>query len=51
MMAELRGDLRPWYWDEPAELIQFKLQVEPQELRRGASELRAELEAWQALLD
>ena len=50
-MAELRGELRPWYLAEPAEVVQFKLQVEPQELRRGARELRAELEAWQAVLD
>jgi hypothetical protein len=51
LMAELRGELRPWYLAEPAEVVQFKLQVEPQELRRGARELRAELEAWQAVLD
>jgi hypothetical protein len=48
LVVELRGELRPWYWDEPAEVVQFRLQVEPEELRRGARELRAELEAWQA---
>jgi len=51
LMVELRGELRRGYWDEPAEVIQFKLQVEPQELRRGARELRAELEGWQALFE
>ena len=46
LVAELRGELRPWYWEEPADVVQFKLQVEPEELRQGARELRAELEAW-----
>ena len=51
LLAELRGELRPWYWDEPAEVVQFKLQVEAEELRRGARDLRAEVEAWDAPLD
>lgn len=46
LVAELRGELRPWYWEEQAEVVQFKLEVEPQELRRGARELRTELERW-----
>jgi hypothetical protein len=51
LVAELRGELRPWYRDEAAQVVQFKLEVEPEELRRGAHELRAELEAWHAALD
>jgi hypothetical protein len=46
LVAELRGELRPWYWDEPADVVQFKLEVEPEELRQGARDLRGELEAW-----
>ena len=51
LLAELRGELRPWHWDEPAEVVEFKLKVEPEELRRGAHDLRAELEAWDVRLD
>ena len=51
LLAELRGELRPWHWDEPAEVVHFKLQVEAEELRRGARDLRAEVEAWDAPLD
>ena len=51
LLAELRGELRPWHLDEPAEVVQFKLQVEPEELRRGARDLRAEVKAWDAPLD
>jgi hypothetical protein len=46
LVAELRGELRPWYWDAPADAVQFKLQVEPEELRQGARDLRGELETW-----
>ena len=47
LVAELRGELRPWHWEErQAEVVQFKLEVEPEELRRGAHELRDELERW-----
>ena len=48
LVAELRGELRPWHWEEgrQAEVVQFELEVEPEELRRGADELRDELEQW-----
>jgi hypothetical protein len=48
VVAELRGELRPWHWEErqQAEVVQFELEVEPEELRRGADELRSELEQW-----
>ena len=51
LLAELRGELRPLHWDEPADVVEFKLQVEPEELRRGARDLRAEVEASDARLD
>ena len=51
VLAELRGELRPWHWDEPAEVVEFKLQVEPEELRQGAHDVRAEVEAWDARLE
>lgn len=50
LLAELRGELRPWHWDEQAEVVRFELQVEPEELRRGAHDLRAEVEGWEAQL-
>jgi hypothetical protein len=47
LVAELRGELRPWYWEEQqTKVVQFELEVEPKELRRGADELRAELDRW-----
>jgi hypothetical protein len=46
LVVELRGELRPWYWEEPAESVQFELQVEPGELREAARELHKELKAW-----
>lgn len=46
LVAELRGELRPWYWEEQAEVVQFTLEVEPEELRQAARELRVELEGW-----
>ena len=51
LLAELRGELRPWHLDEPAEVVHFELQVEPEELRRGARDLRAEVKAWDAPVD
>jgi hypothetical protein len=46
LVVELRGELRPWYWEEPAEVVHFELQVEPADFREAARELRAELETW-----
>jgi hypothetical protein len=46
LVAELRGELRPWYWEEPREVVQFTLQVEPEQLREAARHLGAELEEW-----
>jgi len=51
LRAELRGELRPWHWEESAEVAHFKMQVEAEELRRGAHDLRGEVEAWDARLD
>ena len=45
LVAELRGELRPWWWEEPAEVVYFELWVEAVELLRAARDLRAELEA------
>ena len=48
LVVELRGELRPWYWEEPAEVVEFKLEVDAADLLQAALDLREELEAWLA---
>jgi hypothetical protein len=46
LAVELRGELRPWYWEEPSDVVRFELEAEPRELQQAGRRLRQELQAW-----
>ena len=44
LVLELRGDLRPWYWEETNEVARFELEADADELRQAARHLRLEMQ-------